>query len=157
MNEVFIDTNVFLYSLGREHPYREPCRAVVEQLSRGDLVGVTDVLVIAEFSYVRGLGRGPNFAESATLSREICQLMETVHSISQSDLSRALELNSELPELRPNDALHAAVALDRGIKAILTADRDFEAIDELERIDPVNAATIAPRPGASPSEAGDAK
>jgi len=41
------------------------------------------------------------------------------------------------------DATSAAVALNRGFDAILSADRDFDEIPGLERIDPRDHARVA--------------
>ena len=27
-----LDVNIVIYALGRDHPYREPCRAIINQL-----------------------------------------------------------------------------------------------------------------------------
>jgi predicted nucleic acid-binding protein len=46
------------------------------------------------------------------------------------------------PGLDVADAVSAATALNRGIGAILSADRDFDAVPELERIDPADARAV---------------
>src|SRR6185369_2251634 len=34
---IFVDTNVFMYAVGREHALREPARAFIEEAARGRL------------------------------------------------------------------------------------------------------------------------
>lgn len=46
-------------------------------------------------------------------------------------------------ELNARDAVFAALAVNRGIDAILTTDRAFEGIDDLERIDPTDQRAVA--------------
>ncbi len=45
-------------------------------------------------------------------------------------------------DLGARDAVFAALAINRGIDAILTTDRAFEGISGLERIDPADERAI---------------
>lgn len=74
--------------------------------------------------------------DATARAREIIELCREVHAVDRSDLSRALELLDRHDALTTRDAMHAAVALNRGIDAIVTADRHFDAIPAVERIDP---------------------
>lgn len=141
MSRAFLDTNVFVYALGRAHPYRAPCRAIIDHLRSGRLVGETSVQVIAEFTYVRGR-RGNGYAEAADRATEIAGMVSSVHPVREPDLRRALQTLRAHPTAEPSDALHAAVAFNRGIETILTADRGFDLIDGLVRIDPLDHAAV---------------
>jgi predicted nucleic acid-binding protein len=54
----FIDANVPMYAVGREHPLREPCRLVLQRIVDGDLAACTDSEVHQEILY-RLLVTGP--------------------------------------------------------------------------------------------------
>ena len=41
------------------------------------------------------------------------------------------------PQLEPRDAIHAAVVLNHGLEAIISADRAFDEITEIKRLDPL--------------------
>lgn len=58
------------------------------------------------------------------------------------DLALALEVPAELGA---NDRLHVASCIEHGIAAILSADRSFDMVDGLERIDLRRPAPRAPR------------
>jgi predicted nucleic acid-binding protein len=58
-------------------------------------------------------------------------------------MMRAMELWSEHDRLDVRDAIFAAQALNRGIDAILSPDRDFDEIPGLQRIDPADAQAVA--------------
>lgn len=135
MRRAFLDTNVFLYALGAAHPYREPCRRLVSRLAAGEVVGETSVEVVQEIVHVRRRAMG-HPSDATARAREVAQLCREVHAVDRSDLSRALELLDRHDALTTRDAMHAAVALNRGIDAIVTADRHFDAIPTIERIDP---------------------
>jgi predicted nucleic acid-binding protein len=135
------DTGVFLYAIGGEHPYREPCRSILSAQGSGELVGEASIELIHEFAYVRArraISR-PAAAQSARDVTEMCPL----HPVSQADISRAMELWAEHTKLDMRDAIFAAQALNRGIDAILSPDQGFDGIPGLERVDPADASAVA--------------
>jgi hypothetical protein len=52
------DTAVFVYALGRDHQYREPCRQIIDLARAGHLAGEASVELIQEFLHVRTQGMG---------------------------------------------------------------------------------------------------
>jgi hypothetical protein len=135
------DTGVFLYALGGEHDYREPCRAIVSAQGAGQLAGEASLELIHEFAYVRARHSvvRDRAAQSARDIAEMCQL----HAVRRADVARALDLWCEHERLDMRDAIFAAQALNHGMDAILSADRGFEGIDGLQRIDPADANAVA--------------
>lgn len=133
-----LDTAVFVYAVGTDHEYREPCRAIVEALAEQSVEGEISVEAVQEFLHqrVRRTGRR---AEAVRLARHVASLC-TVHDVTAADLHTALDLFQAHPQLHARDAVHAATALNRGIGAILTPDDAFDDIEGLTRIDPVQAA-----------------
>jgi uncharacterized protein len=135
------DTGVFVYALGGDHRYREPCRAILREAGRGDLAAEASVELILEFAYVRRR-RAATRADAAHWARRIgasCPL----HAVEQTDIERALELWAEHERLDMRDAIFAAQALNRDIDAILSPDGDFDGIPGLQRIDPADAEAVA--------------
>jgi uncharacterized protein len=136
------DTSVFLYALGGEHPYREPCRAVMHDGAQGLLSAAeASVELIHEFAYVRcrcGISR-------VVACKDALEIAGTsrLHTVTPSDMERALELWCEHQRLDMRDAIFVAQALNRGIDAILSPDRGFDGIPGLERIDPADAEAVA--------------
>lgn len=137
MTRVFIDTNVLVYTLGEEHPYREPCRRIVQLLADGRFEGETNVEVIQEFIHVRER-RSRHRDETLQRAREYIELFTAVHGFEARDLDRSMTLLSAVPGLPPRDAVHAATAINRGLGTILSADRDFDAVSGLTRVDPAD-------------------
>jgi predicted nucleic acid-binding protein len=135
------DTSVFLYALGGEHHYREPCRAILREMRDGLLTGEASVELVHEFAYVRcrRTGARVDAAESARDVASICEL----HSVGWDDIDRGLDLWCEHQSLDMRDAIFAAQALNREIDAILSPDRGFDGIPGLERIDPADASAVA--------------
>jgi predicted nucleic acid-binding protein len=135
------DTGVFIYALGGEHPYREPCRAIMHDGQLGLLAAEASVELIHEFTYVR-LRQGVTRRAAVADARDIAGTSR-LHVVEPADMERALDLWCEHERLDVRDAIFAAQALNRGIDAILSPDRGFDGIPGLERIDPADATAVA--------------
>jgi predicted nucleic acid-binding protein len=135
------DTGVFVYALGGDHPYREPCRAILQALERKTVNGEASVELIHEFAYVRRrrMQSRTDVMRQAERVRRSCSL----HVVTPGDIDRALQLWSEHERLDMRDAIFAAQALNRGIDAILSPDRGFDGIAGLQRIDPADGDAVA--------------
>lgn len=134
MKRYLVDTNVFLYARGREHPLRNACRTIVAAAARQDVMLEASVEVVQEFAHIllrRDVPREVALADAADV-RSQCLL----HDFDTGVLAEALRLLGAYPVLGVRDAVHAATALRAGIGAILSADVAFEALDGLERVDP---------------------
>jgi uncharacterized protein len=135
------DTGVFVYALGGEHRYREPCRAILREVQSRRLAAEASVELIHEFAYVR-MRRVADRADVALAARAISRSL-SLHTVERGDMERALDLWSEHEQLDVRDAIFAAQALNRGIEAILSPDSDFDGIPGLRRIDPADAQAVA--------------
>jgi predicted nucleic acid-binding protein len=135
------DTSVFVYALGGEHPYRDPCRAIMRDGERGLLAAEASVELIHEFAYVRQRHSRSRSAAAAD-ARDIAATSR-LHTVQTGDIERALDLWAEHESLDMRDAIFAAQALNRGIDAILSPDRGFDGIPGLERIDPADTEAVA--------------
>ncbi|MGA8353972.1 MAG: type II toxin-antitoxin system VapC family toxin [Solirubrobacteraceae bacterium] len=141
MRRFLFDTGVFVYALGGDHPYREPCRAIMSAGRRGLLAAEASVELVHEFAYVR-LRKGTTRQVAAQDARDIAATSR-LHTVEPRDVERALELWCEHEQLDMRDAIFAAQALNRGIDAILSPDQDFDGIPGLQRIDPADAEAVA--------------
>ena len=140
MTRVFLDSNIFLYATGAEHPCREPCRALLLAMGAGTVAGETSVEVLQEVVHVRARRSGSRRDARALAERagRAC----TVHSFEPEDLERALEIFVAGDSLPMRDAVHAAVALRRGSELIASADKDFDRIPDVVRVDPLDESAV---------------
>ncbi len=141
MRRFLFDTGVFVYALGGEHYYREPCRAILREMRDARLAGEASVELIHEFAYVRSR-RGVTRLDAAGSARDVASICP-LHTVGPDDMKRALDLWCECELLDMRGAIFAAQALNCGIDAILSPDRDFDGVPDLERIDPADAAAVA--------------
>jgi uncharacterized protein len=135
------DTSIFIYALGREHPYKEPCREVARLAAVGDLQGEASVDLLQEFTHQRARRTGDRRG-AAKAARSVAKLAWW-HPVEPNDVQRGIDLFEIHEGLDAQDAVFAALAINRGIDAILATDRAFDGIDGLERIDPADQRVVA--------------
>jgi hypothetical protein len=63
--------------------------------------------------------------------------------VQATDVGLALSLFETHERLSVRDATLAAVALNRGVEIVLSADRDFDGVPGIERVDPRDAVAVA--------------
>jgi uncharacterized protein len=134
---VFLDANVFLYAVGGDGPYREPCRAVLLAVGRGNLDGITNAEVLQEILHVRARRRGIKDAIAAV--RAAAGMVADLLPVTLEDVLEACALLNAHPTFGARDALHAAVMKNAGINLIVSVDRDFDVIKSLKRLSPKDA------------------
>jgi len=129
----FIDTSVIIYASGKEHPYKESCAAILFGIEQGRITGVISVEIVQELAhrFIR-VGRKE---EGLQVIRTISETM-LPESITSEDASRAVNLLG-VHDIDSRDAFHAAWMLRRGITGIISADKHFDRINGIERIDPI--------------------
>lgn len=135
---VLLDTAVFVYAVGGEHRYREPCVRLLEPEALHRYGGEASVQAIQEFLHQRARRTGDR-ADAADVADAMSQLC-TLHELTTDDLQVGLALFRRMPRLSGRDALHAATAINRGISTIVSPDSDFDGIEQLARLDPIDAA-----------------
>lgn len=134
----FVDTAVFMYAVGGQHPLREPCRQVLRSIGGGELDATTSVEVVQEILHrFLALRRAMQGAEIAT---DALDLLAPVLPVTHAVLRRMPELVARYPTLTARDLLHVATCQHEGIGEIISPDRGFDAVEGLVRIDPLTFA-----------------
>ena len=131
---ILIDTNIFMYAAGAEHPYKAPSVRFLLQVSSGNFEVAIDAEVLQEILHrYYSAKRAPNGGLVYDLARQIVPL---ILPITADVLDGSRLLLDRYPELKARDALHAAVAQSYGARAICSYDGDFDQIEGLRRIEP---------------------
>jgi predicted nucleic acid-binding protein len=130
----FIDANVPMYAAGAQHPLREPCLAILRAIAGGELAAITDVEVCQEILHrYTALGERE---QALHVARLFTKLVPEILPITKEDLLLSLEMHERYPSLQARDSLHTAVMLNNDVQFIISADRHFDEVAEIERIDP---------------------
>ena len=134
MQRVYVDANVVIYSIGREHPLRQPCAAFLE-LAAYSGTCFTSSEVLQEILNVL-CRRGQIEAARRVLRRFDETLNSRIEPVTREDVLRAAELELP-PALQARDRLHLAVMERLEVTRIVTTDSDFDAAPGVQRLDPL--------------------
>ncbi len=129
-----LDTNVFLYASGVEHPYREPSIRILAMTQDGSLEANTNVEVVQEILHLHQARKELEFGIS--LARQALELFPNALPVTAETARSAVALLSRYAFLQSRDAIHAAVVLEHNLEGIISADRAFDGIAGLRRFDP---------------------
>ena len=121
----FVDTNVLMYAVGREHPLRAEARAFFERslISSEPLVTSAEVLQELLHAYVAA-GRLDTLDAALALARAC---IPTVWSVEFEDVELARLLVDRHSGLAARDLLHVACCTRRNVTRIHTFDRGLAA------------------------------
>ena len=139
---VFLDTNVIIYAAGTPHPYKAPCVQIMDDLEAGRLHAAINTEVPQELLYRYHQLHLPE--KGLQLCERVLKYPLTVLPVTEPDIRLALEYYAALHSkgIEPRDAVHAATMKTHGIRLLLSADRAFDLLGFIERIDPPNYASV---------------
>lgn len=130
----FVDSNIIMYAVGAEHPYRRPCLDALERIIREGLPAVVSSEVHQEILHrYMSLGHGQLALE---ISVRLETVIPTTLPVTLADIRRARQLATHYPAIKARDLVHAAVMLENGISCIVSTDRHFDQVAEIDRLDP---------------------
>ena len=129
-----IDANVLIYAAGGDHPYKEPCLRFLRSVREGSEQATTDVEVLQEILHY--YQRRRLVALGVDVVNHALTLFPEPITVGVSEVTAAGDLMQRNPSLEARDALHAAVVLQHGLEGIISADRGFDAVPEINRFDP---------------------
>lgn len=121
----FLDTNVFIHYLGREHRLRDEARALLERLvERGTRLATSAEVLQELLHYYHRDRRFPDLDNAFTLV-ESC--VDEIWTVGKEDVETARNLASSYPGLEARDLVHLACCLRRKPRDVMTFDRGLEA------------------------------
>ena len=107
-------------------------RKVISSIERKDIQAYTSTLTWDEISYVveKLFGR----SDAIEIGRKFMNYPGLRFIPVDEDIMRRSQMIREKYNLKPRDSIHLSSAIGRGIKKIITGDRDFDNLKEIERI-----------------------
>lgn len=130
MGHVFVDTNVFVYAVGREHPLREPAQRLLRDRFERRVAMATSAEVLQELLHAYlPVGRLDTLDAALRLAADLT----TIWPIDESDVRAARSLATSRPGLGARDLLHLAVCRRYGVDELLSFDRGLVAAFAVKR------------------------
>ncbi len=134
---VFVDVNVPMYAAGVDHPYKDACIWVMSELVMDRWQGETDTESLQEILHRYGArGRTDIGLQVVAHMRAV---VDHIHPIGDHTM-RLTERNFARftpGGMQARDCIHLAVMQEQGISQIITADRHFDNLPGITRLDPL--------------------
>ena len=126
---IFVDTNVFMYAVGRPHPLRDPAREFFVESNRNGTPLCTSAEVLQELVHAYlPVARLRTLDAAMSLA---ARSRAEVWSLEEDDVTLARQLHDRYPTLGARDLCHLASCRRRGVRAIKTFDHAFRAVVDL--------------------------
>ena len=123
---IFVDTNVFMYAVGRPHVLQASAQDFFIEANRNGPPLCTSAEVMKELAHVYlPTGRPQTF--DATLELLASASVE-VWPLEEADVALARQLHEQHPALQVRDLCHLASCRRHGVREIKTFDQTFAAV-----------------------------
>ena len=132
----FVDANAILYS-ALDGPGRSACLRMLEAVAAGEAEGRTSPAVLEEVWHV-ALRRYPGQLDG--LVESALTIFSPLLPVTEEALARALAMDAAA--LGPNDRLHVGTCRSEGIEVVFSADRAFDEVAGIERVDPLEPGAV---------------
>ena len=118
---IFVDTNVFMYAVGRSHPLQDEAQAFFAEAADSHLRLFTSAEVLQELMHVyEATGRMDAFAVAMDL---VDKSTAEVWPLEREDVELARQMYVQYPTLSARDLCHLASCRRRGISRVKTFDQ----------------------------------
>ncbi len=134
-DSLFVDANVFMYLAGSDAPYREACRRALLAATEQGTMLITSTEVLQEILHYHTARRRPD--DARTVYQAVTDICDEILPVTENHTARSLELLVRHPGLSARAALHVATMEACGVERLLSADRYFDQIDSVTRVDPL--------------------
>jgi len=124
---IFVDTNVFMHAVGRDHPLRADAQAFFEtamESDRNELCTSAEALQELLHAYIP-VNRWGTLDAALTL---VDSCIPAVYAVEVEDVQAARVLADGYRNLGARDLIHLAVCRRHSIRAIKTFDRGLAAV-----------------------------
>ncbi len=128
---IYLDANVFIFAALNTERMGEEARRLLRKVQEGELVAASSTLSFDELVWAVKRNRT---ADDAITSGEALLDMPRLKLVNVDPdlLAKALAVMKEY-RLDPRDAIHAASALKEDAEAIVSTDKHFDRVKEIER------------------------
>jgi predicted nucleic acid-binding protein len=129
---IFVDSNVPMYLVGSEHPYKIDTQRLLERCISDEKRLVTDAEVLQEILHrYAALGRKDAISPAF---QAILGIVDEVFAVELRDAERARDILLATQRLSARDAVHLAIMERNSVKTILSFDSGFDNYPGVTRL-----------------------
>ena len=123
---IFVDTNVFMYAVGRPHALRTPAQYFFVEANQSGTPLCTSAEVMQELAHVYLPAGRPQIFDAAL--ELMASAAVEVWPLEGEDVALARRLHDQHPALQARDLCHLASCRRRGVREIKTFDQAFASV-----------------------------
>lgn len=117
--------------------YTESCIRLLDAVVEGRAAGVTSTAVVEETIHFELASQDERLRGMAGAAYA---MFTPLLAVTDEVIQLALELDA--PRIGANDRVHVATCRVHGVDTIVTADRGFDSIEALRRVDPLDTVAV---------------
>jgi predicted nucleic acid-binding protein len=132
----FVDANAIVYTV-LDVAARDNCARTLRAIAAGEVEGRTSPAVLEEVWHISNRdfdGKLNHLVEKALM------IFSPLLPVTEKDLAHALTMSDS--KLQAKDRLHVGTCVTHKIDAVLTADRAFDGVKGIRRIDPFDGEAV---------------
>ena len=118
---IFVDTNVFMYAVGKPHPLQSRAQQFFDESTRNHKTLFTSAEVIQELMHVYLRMKRPHTLDSAL--ELVANAGLQIWPLEEADVTLARQLHDRHPTLTARDLCRLASCRRRGVNDIMTFDQ----------------------------------
>jgi hypothetical protein len=131
---VYIDSNIFFYAKIMDKRYGKACAKIISDVAKDEIDGIASVLMLLEVA--NALRKYGLVGEIKNEIDAIYSLRMKIVPVDDIIIRLASEIYDEV-KISPYDCAHVATMRKFGVKEIISADKDFDKISGIKRIEPL--------------------
>lgn len=131
---ILLDTNIFMYATGKEHPHKQPCLDLLKYIADGKIEAVTNAEALQELIHrYRAVGR---WREGKQIYDRVRKTVPQALPITAEHVDEASRLLDNYAHLTARDAIHIAICQELEGTTLCSYDRDFDGVSSVTRREP---------------------
>ena len=128
---IYLDANIFIYSLINDDKLGDKSRKILTKIPKRETNGFTSILTWDEVVYV--LRKIIGIDKSIDEGNKLLNFPNLIFLDSNKKTIEKAQKIMEKYKIKPRDDIHIATALTNNIDKILSDDKDFDGIREIQR------------------------
>lgn len=130
----YIDTNIWIYAMIAHPKYGEKCKEILKKIEAKTVEAAISTQVLGEVAGV--LYSKYKVKDTTSQLNAILSYPINIYIVHPDTIRVAAEYARDYG-ITPYDGIHVALAAEYNVTDIISADKEFDKIDLIRRIDPI--------------------
>ena len=131
----YVDSNVFLYAAIGDRVFGPSCAGILRRIARSEMKATTSSLALLEFANaLRKIGVKLRPGDAVQALRSLPMPIQGLSA----EIAEAGSNLAQATGKGPYDCTHAEVMRAIGLSKIISADKDFDSLPGITRLDPID-------------------